>query len=55
MWAPSGLSYFDVSKARGDNVRMTEATESGHFEMIDPDTDSFNIVLAAARSALEGI
>ena len=54
VWSPSGLSYFDVAVARGDQVRMTIAPDSGHFEMIDPDTDSFNIVLAAAVHAVVG-
>ena len=55
IWSPWGLSYLDVAIARGDQIRMTEAPDSGHFEMIDPDTASFNIVLAAAMSALEVI
>ena len=55
VWAPSGLSYFDVAIARGDRIRRTDAIGSGHFEMIDPDSSTFNIVTGAVWMALEGI
>lgn len=51
-WAPSGRRYFDTAKKRGDNVRLIEATESGHFEMIDPDSTTWRLVLDAARELL---
>lgn len=54
VWAPSGLSYFDIAKARGDDVKMIEATESGHFEMIDPDSSTWPIVLESAWKLLGG-
>lgn len=52
VWAPSGLSYFEVARARGDDVEMIEATESGHFEMIDPDSSTWPLVLESARQLL---
>ena len=54
VWAPSGLSYFDVAKTRGDTVEMIEAVESGHFEMIDPDSTTWPLVLESARGLLDG-
>jgi acetyl esterase/lipase len=53
-WAPSGLRYFEAAKMRGDDVRKIEATESGHFEMIDPDSSTWPLVLEAARDLLGG-
>lgn len=49
-WAPSGLRYFSAAKERGDNIRLIEAPDSGHFEIIDPDSTTWGIVLEAARS-----
>jgi acetyl esterase/lipase len=53
VWAPSGLRYFDVAKARGDTVMKIEAVESGHFEMIDPDSSTWPLVLESARALLD--
>lgn len=52
VWAPAGLRYFDVASERGDNVEMIEATESGHFEMIDPDSSTWPLVLQSAQMLL---
>ncbi len=51
-WAPSGLRYFEAAKMRGDDVSKIEATESGHFEMIDPDSSTWPLVLEAAGELL---
>ena len=51
-WAPSGLKYFKVAEERGDSIRLIEATESGHLEVIDPDSSSWNLVLDTARELL---
>ena len=51
-WAPPGLSYFRAATGRGENVRKLEASESGHFEMIDPDSSTWPLVLNAARELL---
>ena len=51
-WAPSGLHYLRVAQERGDDIRKIDATESGHFEMIDPDSSTWPLVLNAARNLL---
>lgn len=51
-WAPSGRRYFRVARERGDDIRMVDATESGHFEMIDPDSTTWDLVLESARKLL---
>jgi len=51
-WTPTGLRYLETARARGDDVRMIEATESGHFEMIDPDSSTWPLVLEATRELL---
>lgn len=51
-WAPTGLRYFAAAEKRGDNIRKIVATESGHFEMIDPDSSTWPLVLDAARELL---
>ncbi|MGB5345350.1 MAG: alpha/beta hydrolase [Woeseia sp.] len=51
-WAPPGRQYFEAAEKRGDVVRKIEATESGHFEMIDPDSSTWPLVLDAARDLL---
>jgi acetyl esterase/lipase len=51
-WAPVGRRYFDRAKAAGDDVRIVEAPESGHFEMIDPDSTTWPLVTSALRDLL---
>lgn len=51
-WAPMIAGYYEKSKAAGDEVRHIEAPESGHFEMIDPDSTTWPLVLDAARDLL---
>lgn len=51
-WAPPGRRYFGAATARGDDIRILEADESGHFEMIDPDSTTWPLVLEAARDLL---
>lgn len=53
-WAPSGRRYFDAANKRGDNVRLIEAAESGHFDIIDPDSSTWGLVLRTAREMLGG-
>lgn len=54
-WAPSGLRYYEAATKRGDNVVKIEARESGHFELIDPGSSSWPLVLRAARKMLGGM
>ncbi len=53
-WAPTGLRYFRAATARGDNVRLVEAPDAGHFELIDPDSSSWPVVLELALSFFTG-
>jgi acetyl esterase/lipase len=51
-WEPIGRAY--LAATAGDaQVRVVEAPDSGHFEMINPQTSTWPLVLAAARSLLE--
>ena len=52
MWAPPGLSYYETARSRGDDVEMIEAVESGHFEMVDPSTSTWPLVVDTARRML---
>lgn len=51
-WAPVGRRYIDIASKRGDTLKVIEAEASGHFEMINPDSSTWPIVLAAARELL---
>ncbi|MFQ5719650.1 MAG: alpha/beta hydrolase [Acidobacteriota bacterium] len=51
-WGPSGLRYFRTAAERGDQIRKIDAPGSGHFEMIDPDSTTWPLVLGAARQLL---
>lgn len=51
-WAPVGYRYVEAARQLGQSPHLIIATESGHFEMIDPDSTTWPLVLEAARSAL---
>ena len=51
-WAPVGRRYFEAAKAEGADVRVIDAEESGHFEMIDPSTSTWPLVRDAAKELL---
>ena len=53
-WGWSGLSYFDVAKARGDLIRLLELPDAGHFELIDPKSSAWPLVLQEAKNLLGG-
>ena len=52
-WAAVGNRYFDAARAAGDPVSKIRAPESGHFEMIDPDSSTWPLVLKSARTLLK--
>jgi acetyl esterase/lipase len=52
-WAPVGHRYYQQALAVKDDVRILEAPESGHFEMIDPDSSTWPLVLDAAKALLK--
>lgn len=50
-WGPIGRAYFARTQAVGDTlVKLVEAPESGHFEMIAPATSTWPIVIEALRT-----
>ena len=52
-WAPVGRRYFEAAKAEAADVRVIDAEESGHFEMIDPDTSTWPLVRDAVKELLD--
>jgi acetyl esterase/lipase len=52
-WFDAGNHYYQKALAANDKVSMIDATESAHFEMIDPDSSTWPMVLKAARELLE--
>ena len=51
-WRPVGVRYATAAAARGAPIKVIDAAESGHFEMIDPDSTTWPLVLGAARELL---
>jgi acetyl esterase/lipase len=51
-WKGIGYRYYEAAKAKNDDVRAIEALESGHFEMIDPNSSTWPLVIDAARELL---
>jgi acetyl esterase/lipase len=50
-WAPSGRAYYARATAAGDTtVRLIEAPESGHFELIAPATSTWPIVIRELKT-----
>lgn len=55
-WGPVGRAYFERARSAGDmQVRLVDAPESGHFEMIVPTTSTWPIVRDTLRGLLEAI
>jgi acetyl esterase/lipase len=52
-WSPIGRAYFAKATAAGDTtVRLLEAPESGHFELIAPASSTWPIVIRELKSLL---
>lgn len=50
-WGPIGRAYYDRAMAAGDTqVRLVEAPESGHFEVIVPATTTWPLVIQSLRA-----
>jgi len=49
-WTPVGRRFVEAARQAGNEPQVIEAAESGHFEMIDPDSTTWPHVLAAARA-----
>jgi acetyl esterase/lipase len=45
-------SYVAAAQARGDAARLVELPGAGHFELVDPRTREWGLVLAALRAML---
>ncbi len=54
VWTPFGEEYYTAARAIGENsmTRMM-APESGHFEVINPNSTTWSLVLKATRSYLK--
>ena len=53
-WTPVAERYIEAARAAGaSKLRVVEAPESGHFEMIDPTSSTWPLVLEAARDLLD--
>jgi acetyl esterase/lipase len=52
MWRPVGVRYAKSAAEQGAPIEIIDAEESGHFEMIDPDSTTWPLVLGAARNLL---
>lgn len=53
-WGPVGKRYYAAAKAAGDDVTKIIEPESGHFNLVDPRTTSWALMLASARLLLQG-
>ena len=51
-WRPVGVRYANAAAQQGAPIEVVDAPESGHFEMIDPDSSTWPLVLGAARKLL---
>lgn len=51
-WRPVGVRYATAAKEQGAPIEVIDAPESGHFEMIDPDSSTWPLVLDAAQRLL---
>jgi acetyl esterase/lipase len=51
-WTPAARRYIDSARQQGNAPHVIHANKSGHFEMIDPDSTTWPLVLQAARAAL---
>ena len=48
-WSPVAKRYAAAAKAKGATVSIVHAPNSGHFEMIDPRTNTWRLVLNAYK------
>ena len=53
-WTPYGEEYYTAARAIGDNsMTRVMAPESGHFEVINPNSSTWALVLEAVRKYLQ--
>ncbi len=53
-WRPVGVRYANAASGMGAPIKVIDAPEAGHFELIDPDSTTWPLVLGAARELLGG-
>ncbi len=54
VWTPFGEAYATAARAIGDTgIKRVLAPDSGHFEVINPDSSTWTMVLDAVRSYLQ--
>jgi acetyl esterase/lipase len=53
-WTPVGRRYVAAARELDAPLAVIEAPESGHFEMVNPDSTTWPLVLGAARHLLSG-
>ena len=52
-WAPPGRAYYARAMAAGDTaVKLVDAPEAGHFDIVAPTTSSWRLVVEALRSVM---
>jgi len=51
-WRPVGVRYATAASGQGAPISVIDAPEAGHFELIDPDSTTWPLVLGAARELL---
>lgn len=55
-WMPIGRAYVARTRVTGDSlVEVVDAPESGHFEMLAPDTSTWPLVVGALKRLVERI
>ena len=52
-WKTNGRRYYVAAVARGDSIQLVEAPESGHFEVIDPGSSTWPLVLERTLSLFD--
>ncbi len=52
-WTPGGMRYVNAAVTQKAPITLTIAKQSGHFEMIDPRTSTWDLVLKAAKDLLK--
>ena len=52
-WKTNGRRYYVAAVARGDTIELVEAPESGHFEVIDPGSSTWPLVLERTLSMFD--
>ena len=56
IWTPIGKAYMEAARAAGDrHVNDIEVADAGHFELINPASNAFQIITEALREHLDDL